>query len=93
MFDDAVNALYDRALRAARKHLDLDMPLILSYMGPSPNTLAFLKGAIKTKGVVLADHHYYLNWQVHIAALTHLNDCQAPIVPSYRGCPSDHPIP
>ena len=63
IYDGAVNAFYKRALSAARAHLPT-MPLVLSFMGPSPNVLSFLKNAGDTStGPVLADHHYYLNWQ------------------------------
>jgi len=62
VLDSAVNAFYQRALDAARSHLPT-LPLILSFMGPSSGVLNFLKEASETKGPVLADHHYYLNWQ------------------------------
>ena len=63
VLDSAVNAFYDRALLAARAHLPT-MPLVLSFMGPSPGVLNFLQKAnLDAPGSVMVDHHYYLNWQ------------------------------
>jgi len=63
----AILAFYGRAMSAAREHLK-DIPLVLSFMGPTPATQTFLKQADKEDreaghGGYLGDHHYYLNWQ------------------------------
>jgi len=58
----SVNLWYERALQAAREHLP-SMPLVLSWLEPSDVVTAFLKSAKRSeKDVLVADHHYYLNW-------------------------------
>jgi len=62
IFDDEINRFYERALAAARTHLPTT-PLLMSFMHPLPTVIAFLKAAAADGQLVLADHHYYLNWQ------------------------------
>jgi len=62
VMDSAINAFYRRSLQAARSKMP-SMPLLLSYMGPTPGALTFLKEAKRGSGDVIVDHHYYLNWQ------------------------------
>ena len=63
IFDDEINRFYERALAAARAHLPTT-PLLMSFMHPLPTVIDFLKAAAADGQLVLADHHYYLNWQV-----------------------------
>jgi hypothetical protein len=70
--NDAINEFYTRAHKAARAHLPAT-PLVLSFMGPSPTVIDFLAGLqaddrAVPAGVspVVADHHYYLNWQAPV---------------------------
>ena len=58
---------YERALVQARSHLP-HLPLIFSFMGPTPDVRAFMTSASKKDldagGTgLIGDHHYYLNWQ------------------------------
>ena len=59
MYDEGVNAFYTQAHAAARAHLP-ETPLILSFMGPTPAAMSILHSLGHS---LLADHHYYLNWQ------------------------------
>ena len=66
--EEAVNAFYERALPAARAHLP-KLPLVLSFIPPTSAVMDFLDkvdgrwyGA-SGGGPLLADHHYYLNFQ------------------------------
>ena len=72
IFDAEINRFYKRALRAARTHLPVT-PLLMSFMHPLPTVIDFLRSAAadgielaggdQGGGRILADHHYYLNWQ------------------------------
>ena len=74
IYDDAVAEFYARAHAKVRSHLP-STPLIFSFMGPSPSAIKLLKesnskasvtaekGGAGLPAEVLADHHYYLNWQ------------------------------
>lgn len=62
-----INLFYERAIATAREQLP-SIPLVLSWINPSPEVFPFLKkmgDADKTAkgGGVISDHHYYLNWQ------------------------------
>ena len=60
--EDAVNAFYQGAIAAVRPHLP-SLPLILSFIPPSPGVMGFLQGAsLASSGPHLVDHHFYLNW-------------------------------
>ena len=74
IYDDAVAEFYARAHAKVRSHLP-STPLIFSFMGPSKSAIKLLKesnskasvtaekGGAGLPAEVLADHHYYLNWQ------------------------------
>lgn len=72
IFDAEINSFYMRALRAAREHLPTTS-LLMSFMHPLPTVIDFLTaaatvgvglaGGAPAGGAILADHHYYLNWQ------------------------------
>jgi len=71
IFDAEINRFYERALLAARAHLPTT-PLLMSFMHPLPTVIDFLRASTATSArladgavgaEVLADHHYYLNWQ------------------------------
>ena len=60
-------AFYDRGYKEARKFLP-KLPLIFSFMGPTPEARAWLSAAnakdLAAGGSGLTgDHHYYINWQ------------------------------
>ena len=62
-----INLFYERAIVAAREHLP-SLPLVLSWINPSPQIWPFLKSTDEADraakgGGILSDHHYYLNWQ------------------------------
>ena len=74
IFDDEINRFYDRALAVARAHLPAT-PLLMSFMHPLPRVIDFLHGAAAKSAQlggagaeILADHHYYLNWQCPVDA-------------------------
>jgi len=80
----AILRFYDAAIKAARKHIP-KVPLVTSFMGPSPAVTSYLKthseADVKSGGGgLLGDHHYYLNWQ----ALT-----VSPGVPAVNAMPWD----
>ena len=63
----AILGFYKRAMKAARQHLK-DVPLVFSFMGPTPTVTTFLKDSDAAEraagnGGIIGDHHYYLNWQ------------------------------
>lgn len=63
----AILSFYKRAQAAARMHLT-DVPLVFSFMGPTPTVTTFLRetdAAERAAGNagIIGDHHYYLNWQ------------------------------
>ena len=63
----AILGFYRRAMLAARKHLPT-IPLVLSFMGPTPQVQEFLREADAADrkaggGGYVGDHHYYSNWQ------------------------------
>ena len=69
--EDAVNGFYAKLLPLVRAHLP-SLPLVLSFIPPTDTVMAFLQKAdeddapMRTKGskaMILADHHYYLNFQ------------------------------
>ena len=89
IFDAEINRFYERALLAARAHLPTT-PLLMSFMHPLPTVIDFLRASTATSArladgavgaEVLADHHYYLNWQV-IAATPGAALLRPPSVPS-----------
>ena len=71
MIEAATNTFYRRAHAAARRHLPTT-PLVLSFMGPSPEVTGFVRKLVdedEKNGVggampIVVDHHYYLNWQL-----------------------------
>ena len=65
IYEGAVNEFYARALPRARKVLPT-LPLVLSFIPPTADVTAFLQKAQKDEPApeaLLADHHFYLNWQ------------------------------
>ena len=85
IYEEAVNAFYAQALPRARAHLP-SLPLILSFIPPTAAATGFLKDAIAAQPprgrALLADHHFYLNWQAPVGgALTwdeiHARTCAA----------------
>ena len=68
IYEEHVNAWYERALPAARLHLPT-LPIVLSFIPPTSLVTDFLSkiaaspASLNGGAPLLADHHYYLNWQ------------------------------
>ena len=73
VYEEAVNRWYEKALPKARSKLS-STPLVLSFIPPTEAASSFLKqlNDNDTPGL-LADHHFYLNWQGY--------DSDPPILP------------